>query len=243
MRFLIIFILLIAVSCNKKKAKDSLSYYLSENETLEQADLIACAASQSLISSNTTYPTDIFFYPISGAYNYRYFECEDLADSSDFKKYFEKDLPQLPVFNGYLYKFRNTDFEGERMGVVTYEASGKLHISTPIRLKNNTKPTEFNSSLLNITENNITPNFSWQDGTIKENVIYFQVISDTLGNFISGTYTYDLSFTFYDLSNVVLNITTENPELKPNSLYNFTLMAVSEDNWVNLICEKTFYTL
>ncbi|MFK8037872.1 MAG: hypothetical protein AB8B74_06250 [Crocinitomicaceae bacterium] len=242
MRFLTIFLLVLAVSCNKKKAKSSLSYYIDENKALEQADLIGCAASQSPLSSNTTYPTDVFFYPINGAYNYRYFECEDLADSSDFSKYFEKELPQQPVFGGYLHKFKNTNFDGERMGVVTYETPGKLHTCTPIRLKNNVKPTEYNSVILTTTENGITPTFEWQDGKIKENVIYFQVVSDTLGNFISGTYTYDTDFTFYDTSNVVLNITKGLPELLPNSRYNFTLMAVSEDNWVNLISQKTFNT-
>ena len=54
-----------------------------------------------------------------------------------------------------------------------------------------------------------------------------------MGNLISGTYTYEPNFTFYDLSNVVLNITDTSsvPLLKENSTYTFTLMGVSEDNW------------
>jgi len=63
-------------------------------------------------------------------------------------------------------------------------------------------------------------------------------------NLISGTYTYDRAFTVYDLSNVVLNITdtTFVPTLEPNQNYNFTMMGVSEDNWVNLFIRKTFVT-
>ena len=235
---------LATISCNKKKAKSSLSYYIETNQTLVRADLIACAASISPLSSNTTYTSDVFFYPIEGASDFRYFECEKLKDSANFEKYYEKNIIEEPVFNGYLFKFRNTSFEGERMGVVTYKTPGKLHVCTPIRLKTNTKPTEFNSGLMMVTENDTTPSFEWTDGSIKENVIYFQVISDTLGNLISGTYTYEPLFSFYDLSNVVLNITPTDqlPMLDINSRYYITLMAVSEDNWVNLIAEKTFYT-
>ena len=90
----------------------------------------------------------------------------------------------------------------------------------------------------------MNPTFKWVDGSIKENVIYFQVISDEANNLISGTYTYEKEFTFYDLSNVVFNITdpNTNPELQPNSDYKITLMGVSEDNWVNLYMEEEFST-
>jgi len=45
-------------------------------------------------------------------------------------------------------------------------------------------------------------------------------------------------------SNVVLNIREQNPypDLHSNSSYFFTLMGVSEDNWVSLIGEKEFLT-
>ena len=122
-----------------------------------------------------------FFYPVSNATEFKYFEALSVADSLDFTKYIEKDLPDEPVFNGYLWKFNNTFFDGERMGVVTYKTPGKLHVCTPIRLKTNPKPTEVNADLIIVTENHLTPAFSWTDGAIKENVIYFQVISDQDG--------------------------------------------------------------
>ena len=128
------------------------------------------------------------------------------------------------------------------MGVVTYKTPGKLHVCTPIRLKTNEKPTETNAALVEIDEAGVHPSFSWEDGLIRENVIYFQVISDEAGNLISGTYTIEKAFTFYDLSNVVFNITdsTTTPALEPNKIYRFTLMGVSEDNWVNLFSEIPF---
>jgi hypothetical protein len=61
------------------------------------------------------------------------------------------------------------------------------------------------------------------------------------GDFISGTYTYDNYFEYNITSNVVLNINTIMPEnLVLDTTYNFTLMAVSEDNWVNLVIQKSF---
>ena len=153
-------------------------------------------------------------------------------------------LESEPLFNGFLARFNNPDFEGERQGIVTFLTEGRLHISNPITLKSNTKPTEINEELLNVVENNINPTFEWQSGIIDENAIYFQVVSDADGNLISGTYTFDTNFTFYELDNVVLNITdpTTNPRLQPQSDYVFTLMGVSLDNWVNLFIEQEFST-
>lgn len=219
-----------------------LSEYIAINEDRELDDLIACAAGKSDgFPSVDESPTSVFFYPIAGATDFRYFEAEDIADSLDFSKYVIKELVAVPVFNGYLWKFNNTEFEGERMGVVSYKTDNKLHVCTPIRLKTYVKPTEINNNLLTVSENGVSPQFTWQDGSIIESVIYFQVISDSSSNLVSGTYTYDKVFTFYDLENVVLNISPTNPVPSlSNGRYTFTMMGVSEDNWVNLLIEQDF---
>ncbi len=208
-------------------------------------EVIACSAGNlEGLDGQPEFPISTFFLPKEGATDFRYFEAENLADSFDFSKYIEKELTLSPVFNGYLQKFNNNTFSGERMAVVTYLRDGALHSSTPIRLKVNPKPTEINPTLLTITPDGINPSFSWEDGTTPENVIYFQVISDVDGNLISGTYTIEKQFTFYNLDNVVLNIADQNPPpvLEANTNYKFTMMAVSEDNWVNLLIEEEFTT-
>ena len=242
-------ILLLVVSCdednNRVLDENVLSDYLEINNSRELADLVACAGGkEDGLLGSIDEPTDVFFYPIEGATEFRYFEAENVADSTDFSKYIAKDLMSEPIFNGYLWKFNNTPFEGERMGVVTYKTEGKIHACTPIRQKTTTKPTEVNFELGNVIENGVTPKFTWEDGTIDDTVIYFQIISDSENNFISGTYTIDNEFTFYDLSNVVFNITdtTSVPTLEPKKDYKFTMMSVSEDNWVNLFLEKEFRT-
>lgn len=219
--------------------------YLAENSDLERADLIACAAGNAVgLDGSGKFPTSVFFYPIEGATDFRYFEATNLADLLNFSAYTQKFMTDSPVFNGYLWKFNNTGFTNERMGVVTYRSEGKLHVCTPIRMKTNQKPPKINPDLLTITTNGINPGFAWEDGLISENVIYFHLVSDLEGNLISGTYTYEKNFTFYDLTNVVLNIKDVDPALalQPNRTYRITMMAVSEDNWVNLLCEKEFNT-
>jgi hypothetical protein len=238
---------LLLFSCNEELALDEsvLEDYIALNSSLELDDLVACAAGREEgFLGSAVKPTDVFFYPISGATDFRYYEAESVADSLDFSKYIRKDLDSEPLFNGYLWKFNNIPFSGERMGVVTYTTPGKMHICTPIRMKTNLKPTEVNPSLLTINNTSVNPSFSWEDGMIDENVIYFHIVSDANNNLISGTYTIEKNFTFYNLRNVVFNITdpNSNPQLEPNQDYTFTLMGVSEDNWVNLFFEKSFRT-
>ena len=243
--FLIVILSFFSCSKNDELQENILADFIELNSSLELADLIACAGGKEdgLFGAGTE-PTAVFFYPIEGATDFRYFEAENVADSLDFSKYVAKDLIAEPIFNGYLWKFNNVPFTGERMGVVTYRTPGKLHTCTPIRQKTPVKPTEVNPDLGNVLEEGVNPTFTWEDGQIKESVIYFQVISDEDDNFISGTYTFEKNFTFYELDNVVLNITdtTALPVLEANKDYTFTMMGVSEDNWVNLLIQKEFTT-
>ncbi len=239
--------LLLFISCNQEEAIDEsiLANYMEVNLDLERDEVIGCAGGRlgGLLGSQSE-PTDVIFYPIEGATDFRYFEAPGDIDPRDYIAYQRKELDVDPLFNGYLMKFNNLVFDGERMGLVTYRTPGKLHMSNPIRLKINTKPTEVNPDLLSISDNGIHPTFTWEDGLIDESVIYFHVVSDLDNNLISGTYTFDRKFTFYDLDNVVLNITdpSSNPALAPNEEYNFTMMSVSEDNWVNLLIKSRFTT-
>jgi len=168
----LIFVLL---SCNKELEPleaQTLADYIEANASLELADLVACAGGkESGLLGSVANPTDVMFYPIEGATDFRYFEAQNVADSSNFSKYIEKDMNSEPILNGYLWKFNNEPFAGERMGVVTYKTPGKLHVCTPIRQKTNIKPTEVNPDLASIQENGLTPSFTWTDGLIDENVI------------------------------------------------------------------------
>lgn len=241
-------LILLALSCTSEPNDSditNLAEFIEFNDDRVLDELIACAGGKdSGLFIGDEDPTSVIYLPIEGATDVRYFESETVLDSLDFAAYNEVEPEAEPLFNGKLIKFNVEDFEGEKMCIVSFKTEGRLHLSNPIRLKSNVKPTEVNDDLATVQELGVNPRFDWEVGLIDENAIYFQVIADEDGNFISGTYTFDQNFTFYDLDNVVLNITDpdSNPELQPNTNYNFTLMGVSTDNWVNLLVKKDFRT-
>lgn len=149
-------------------------------------------------------------------------------------------MPKEGVFNGYLERFIRNNTK-EVWSIVTYKTNGKIHKSNPIRLKHQSKPTEWSTNVSIDLSQNTSPKFTWNDGVIKENAIYFQVITNANNDLLSGTYTYDKWFQYYNLDNVVLNVTRNTPpEIVSGQEYNFVMMGVSIDNWVNLVILNKF---
>ncbi len=206
-----------------------------EGRQMVAGNVIACAASEegSTIVS-------VFLYPRPNVENIRYFETVSTdVERDDLKAYREVVLPLMDVFNGYLLKYEIVP-EEEKWVIVTFEEDGIVHISNPIRLKQKTQPTEYLPQNVSIDSASNMPVFSWMDGALDDSVIYFQVVSNE-NNLLSGTYTQEPRFQYYNLDNVVLNITREEPpELKTDEGYRFSLLAVSDDNWVNLFAEVDF---
>lgn len=240
-KFLYILVCLFCLSsCTEDKeiiAPKNLQDFINQNSNLTLDEVIACAASEKA-NNNISY---IFYYPIPNAKNIQFFETENTTvNKNDFSLYKLVDLPKEDVFNGYLGRFVRKNSK-EVWCIVTYLSNGKFHKSNPILLKNKSKPTEWTDEVTIDVSESLKPKFVWEDGRIKENAIYFQVITNSENNLLSGTYTYDKWFQYYNLSNVVLNVTRKTPPslIKENN-YGFTMMGVSEDNWVNLVIEKQF---
>lgn len=217
----------------------NLQEYIDVSANVEEQAVVACAANAE---ANTSL-TYIFYYPEEGATDVRYYELTDnTLDETLFVNYRRESLSSEAVFGGKLARFSRSS-DTESWCLVTYVKEGVLRISEPIKLNNISKSTEYSDDVTVKYKTTTEPNFTWSDGTIDENVIYFEVISDEENNFISGTYTTDKFFQYYDESNVLENpkINTAAPaELEEDEIYNFTMMGVSEDNWVNLIIEEQF---
>ena len=240
---------LLFLSCTKEKVivQDLyvLSNYLAFNENLQSAELIACAGGNNTsFMGSQEFPIGIFFYPISGACEFRCYETENVnVNPNDFSNYTLQIFSVSDVFGGKLKKFNHPASLNEKWVMVTYKTSGKIHKCNPIRIKASVSPTNDIANLTVVTENGITPHFDWSADNDTNNVIFFSVVSDAQDNFVSGTYTYDKFWTFYDVSNVVLNITDGTPILQTNSSYHYTMMGVSVDNWIHSIALKNFVTL
>ncbi len=215
---------------------DSLATLVANYDT-KIDNVIACAAT-SLVATDQI---EAFVYPRPGVTDLRYFETDSITvDKNDYQNYTQIPLEASAVFNGHLQKFTR-QLTQEKWVIITFLEAGVLQLSNPIRLKHNTRPTEFSTAVTIDQQQPTMPRFEWQDGIYQDNTIYFQVLSNANNDLLSGTYTLDTHFQYYKTANVVLNVTESTPPALVNgSDYGFTLMGVSEDNWVNLWIEKSF---
>jgi hypothetical protein len=185
--------------------------------------------------------TYIYFYPVEGAFNYRYYETENTSvDPTDFSNYKRRNLIDTPQFGGKFRRFSHTSSDAV-WGVVTYITAGKLHISEPIKTKNNSRQTEWTTEVDIAYPETLKPEFIWTDGTFAENETYFQVFTQSDDTFLSGTFTLEKKFQYYNEANITRKIPADTPpELILDADYKFFLFGLSADNWINLVIQKTF---
>lgn len=215
---------------------ESLINYIEER-TVENGAVIACAGN----TLNDTDIIEIFFYPEDGATNYKLYETSSSdVNSNDFINYNQISLNDVAVFNGYLRKFVG-NFNSERWFIVSFEIGDEIKLSNPIRIKNLSQSTLFTNQISINQEETQMPLFSWNVNSELNNAIFFEVLSTIDDDLISGTYTFEAQFQYYDTSNVVLNITNGTPpSLIVDEDYKMTIMDVSADNWINEIFVSQF---
>ncbi|NRD21753.1 hypothetical protein HNV10_00775 [Winogradskyella litoriviva] len=215
---------------------NTLTNYL-QDRSVENGAVIACAGN----TEDDTVSVEIFFYPEEDATNYRLYETSSTdVDSNDFLNYNRIFLNDAPVFNGYLRKFTG-EFTTERWFIVSFEKDNEIKLSNPIRLKNESQPTLFANAISINQQLSQMPLFNWNVNSEMNNAIFFQVLSTINNDLISGTYTYENQFQYYDTSNVILNITNGTPpDLVLGDDYKMTIMDVSVDNWINEIFVSQF---
>lgn len=207
------------------------------NRTIETGAVIACAASDATNSE----VVNVYYYLEAGATNVQFFETNTAdVDKDDFSNYRKLDISSEPLFEGFIQQFIRP-FGQEQWVIVTYEHDGEVKISNPIRTKNVTKATVWSEEVEIDQQDSKMPKFTWEHNANGDNAIYFQVVSTVDNGLLSGTYTYENQFQYYNTSNVVLNITPENPlGLTIGNSYKFLVMDVSEDNWVNTVFQSIF---
>jgi hypothetical protein len=236
----IVFLLICISVCSCSEDTDiivprNLQEYIDENSNVGEETIFAYAANAS---SNTSLAY-IFYYPEEGASDIRYYELTAATlDETIFENYRRRSLVSTEVFGGKLQRFSRSG-SSESWCLVTYVIQGVLRISEPIKLNNTSKSTAYSDDVSINYKTTIEPNFTWEDGARNESVIYFQVISDEEENFISGTKTADTFFQYYDETTDNIN-TTAPKNLVEDEVYNFTMMGIGEDNWVNILIEEQF---
>lgn len=239
---------LLLVSCGDQESLPiSLQDYIAEQANLPaHNELIACAAGGQSGLLDDAAVSMILKPHYLGISDLRYYESASAdIDPQDLSQFVEKEAEEAALFNGFLHRFKLPTPASDRWARVSFIANDTLWYCKAVKLKFHEQASVFNADWCSVDLNEPTePHFTWEEGTSQNNIIFFQVVSEQNGQAISGTYTHDLTFQFYDLSNVVLNVTHPGPmpTLLPNENYQFTVMGVSEDNWVNLMVQKDFST-
>ena len=111
--------------------KNSLQAYTVEFDSPWVPDsVIACAAGGQVgFLESPSLPISVFFYPLSGAEEFRYYESPDAdIDPDDLSKYQRQSLAGEPLFNGYLHRFTRPPVTEDVWGRVSFELGGRLYI-------------------------------------------------------------------------------------------------------------------
>jgi len=164
----------------------NLQEYLDTNNSLSSENVIAFAANDKT-NRKTLY---IYYYPKDNPQDIRYYETENTnVDPNIYTNYTRKILVKQDVFGGHLQKFMSPNTLNEKWCLITFKAKGELHKSKPIRIKNLSKPTEWKDTVRIHYPQTLEPKFSWDDGNITENSMYFEALTDNENTLLSGTFT------------------------------------------------------
>ncbi|WP_299120150.1 hypothetical protein [uncultured Winogradskyella sp.] len=237
-----VLIVLVLMSCSDEDFStltndtNILSTYI-EGKAIEIGAVIACSAN----NNGNAEIVETYFYPEGNATNFKLFETSSGdVDPNLFSNYNLVTISDSPFFNGYLRKFTRSSTT-EQWLIVTYELDGEIKLSNPIRTKNIIQPTLFSDQIIINQDQPLMPIFNWEVNSEADNAIFFEVLSTVDDYLLSGTYTFETQFQYYNTSNVVLNITEGTPpDLMLGQDYKFTIMDVSEDNWVNEVFISQF---
>lgn len=220
----------------------NLAAYLTASQLVVQEDsLIACAFSgdYGFLPNGLTDEMRVLAYAYFPDVEFFYFRAEAGAGTSftDFR--FLPAPEARTVANGF-FEVLPQPTEGGNF-IVAHRRGSRLFVSNVIELKPDQPTADGSGDLAVDLSTPANPVFSW--GTDPgDNVIFFELLTDASGNVVSGTYTTEPSFRYYDLSNVVLNVSPGTPpaSLTTSNSYRMTVMGVGSNNWVNFIRDVAF---
>ncbi len=239
-------LLLLFWGCGADEPDATLQDHIDNNPSLTAFnELVACAAGGQMdFLEDETLPLNIFLYPELDATTFRYYETEDAdADPLDLSLFHTIDTEREPIFDGFLLRYPRPKPDNDVWARVSFINGDTLWYSKAIKLKTNDQPTDFSPDFCDVDLSQpLEPIFTWTESEQGENTIFFHVISDDEDRALSGTYTEERRFQYYNLDNVVFNVTRAGQQqpLELGRSYTFTLMGVSSDNWVNFIAQKSF---
>jgi len=228
----------------------SLGSFIQGNNLTEQPDsLIACAFSgdHTFLPQGVGADVRVLSYSYFLEGEFLYFHSTDrVAASSDLSHYaYRRPLGARNVANGFfevLPMVQPAAGTFERM-IVARVIGPKIYLSNVIFIKGeDTLTATLRGALAVENASSGNPGFSWPTAP-GDNVIYFQLLTNGNDRVVSGTYTTEPGFTYYQTDNVVLNVSPGTPPASlpaSNGPYRMTVMGVGANNWVNFIRDTEF---
>lgn len=231
-------LILFLFSCGESDS-NSLQDFIDNKESSDE--LVACAATYLVFPiSGFEYRTAVYYKTLPGQSNLQLWYSEEYSQSIENYKLIESsDQPQFSGFLGLIEDERQTG-----AFIVSVNVGDEIIYSKPIEILTLDTKTVIDDAITIDFAQNLEPTFTWPTSSVDDQSIYFHLIVDLeQEEAISGTYSYETNFTFYDLQNVVFNVTEKvDPVLEPNKEYLIQIMDVSDNNWVTKISRTTFFT-
>jgi hypothetical protein len=189
-------------------------------------------------------PISVFYLPPENSTEYKYFESDKYnINVNDLTTFYEKKLESIAEFSGSFIRFLHPSLDFPRWARISCKKNGQILISNAFMINTMSDSTKYCPGLLAFDFDRPTqPLFSWYNDTIPGTSMYLQLLSGADQEIISGTFTTDHYFQFYDLSNVIRNIhdVTPLPVLTKGQICTFTLMGLGPDYWVEMMSDTTF---
>ena len=147
-------------------------------------------------------------------------------------------LDDSSVFGNQFRSFTRSG-TSESWYLLTYEIDGIVYKSNPIQLRNISQPTVYTNDVTIDFPESLKPRFIWDNSGLT-NTEYLHVLLNSSSEFVSGVYTQNTTFEYFDTSTTTSQISTTAPDLILENRYNCTILGFSNENWVNLNIQKSF---
>ena len=171
-------------------------------------------------------------------------------------KFYESDTPNINPQNFYRYKLMETQpalisdskikifrhgFLRDEWIVMTYLIDDKIKVSSPIRINNFFQPTEYIETIEIDQNESGSASFDWSVQSYDVNAFFVEIMKNNSETVLSLTFTNDSNFQYFNLENVTLNLSeTAPPDLELGDDYEFTVLDIGVDNWINSIYRQPF---
>lgn len=234
--------LLVLLQCTDRDdtlVPNSLAHAM-EGRTTQKDSILAFGKTADQNAQRST----IYFIGKSGIKDIRLYQNQDKPeDSLAYSSYFPlKDTLVQEVFSGY-FKTITSSIAENSWTIVTYEYNNKLYTSNPVKIYAESQKTMYSNKIGIQHYSNSRPKFTWDSIPANTNR-YMQIIENSNGTVINGTYTYKATYQYQETLDSIVNFGPKPlPDLIRNNSYTITIFDLTINHWIHNQRTRTFTVL